>query len=439
VEGFTRLLLVDGKRGRYTFYMLPSRLTRACFFAALLTTASSPELCLTGAKQQIALAEKISSLRRCLRDFPLNPLSRLVRENLVSLLSGSNRYEEALQEYRRQVALRQPSAEPDLKLLELLLKSGRHAELLRLTGGAPNNGQDFMFDQRLFELRVQAFLAQGLYQAGRQALEQWLGMHAKEGLESSRFAPEVRNLQQLRRYLLTLEKMEGTSGKALFTASVPDSLKRWSRRRDVPVLFFKLVPADAAAHPPDAGRLRPSTDDVFRRLINETNRGFSYVSGGTFSLQFKESHTLYVKTSDLDPSSMSTTNLLASRVYVHTIPPLYKWAGRAFVILVDYRTQWDGEAAYMGDGLIHIAANKLRPMTLIHEILHGLGATHQEWNALIRQGYQFDPTDRGLMTFSKGELLDLGMEEKNRVLLDWPKVPTLRLPAETTDFSTLPF
>jgi hypothetical protein len=113
--------------------------------------------------------------------------------------------------------------------------------------------------------------------------------------------------------------------------------------------------------------------------------------------------------------------------------------GASLVILVDYRTPWDGEAAYMGDGLIHMAANKLRPMTLMHEILHGLGATHQEWNTLARQGYRFDPADRGLMTFDKGDLLDLGLEEKNRVLLDWPKVPVLRLPNETTNLSTLPF
>jgi tetratricopeptide (TPR) repeat protein len=415
-----------------------SRSYRACFLAVLLTSVTTPELCLTGAKQTLLVAEKISSLRRCLREFPQDPLSNVARDNLISLLSASNRFEEALQEYRRSIALRQPSAEPDLKLLELLLKSGEHTELLRLTAHAPNNGKDFLFDQKLFELRVQAFLTQGRYRDARQCLDQWLGMHSKEGLKSSRFATEVRNLQQLRRYLITLEKAEGATGKALFTASVPDSLKRWSRRREVPVLFFKLVPTDAPHQTSQMEMLKSHTDDAFRRQINEANRGFSYISGNTFSVQFKESHTLYVKENDLDAPG-SSSNLLASRVYVHTIPQLYRWAGRAFVILVDYRTQWEGEAAYMGDGIIHIAADKVRPMTLMHEILHGLGATHQEWNSLIHQGYRFDPEDRGLMTFSKGELRDLGLEEKNRILLDWPKVPTLRLPTEATDLSKLPF
>ena len=69
-------------------------------------------------------------------------------------------------------------------------------------------------------------------------------------------------------------------------------------------------------------------------------------------------------------------------------------------------------------------------------ILHGLGATHQEWDVLVRQGYIFDPVDRGLMTFDKGELRDLGLEEKNRVLLDWPQVPVIRLPNESVDLAS---
>jgi hypothetical protein len=62
----------------------------------------------------------------------------------------------------------------------------------------------------------------------------------------------------------------------------------------------------------------------------------------------------------------------------------------------------------------------------MHEILHGLGATHQDWNALEAQGYKFDPEDRGLMTFERGELVYLGLEEKNRALLGWPRVAVVR-------------
>ena len=63
---------------------------------------------------------------------------------------------------------------------------------------------------------------------------------------------------------------------------------------------------------------------------------------------------------------------------------------------------------------------------MMHEILHGLGATHQDWNSLEAQGYKFDPEDRGLMTFEHGELLYLGLEEKNRALLGWPHVGVIR-------------
>src|SRR6266481_6692620 len=80
----------------------------------------------------------------------------------------------------------------------------------------------------------------------------------------------------------------------------------------------------------------------------------------------------------------------------------------------------------MGDGIIHLSASKLQTLVVMHEILHGLGATHQEWNALQAAGYRFDPEDRGLMTFVHGEILDLGLEEKNRALLGWPQVGVVR-------------
>jgi hypothetical protein len=73
-------------------------------------------------------------------------MTRTVRDQLVSLLLASNRYDEALREYRRQMALRRPNDEPDLKLLELLLKTGHYREILQLTAQAPRNGHDFLFD-----------------------------------------------------------------------------------------------------------------------------------------------------------------------------------------------------------------------------------------------------------------------------------------------------
>src|ERR1700730_17868842 len=102
---------------------------RICFLAALLTTASSPELCLNGAKGQTALSDKISDLRRCLRDYTQDPLSRTAREQLITLLVASNHYEEALQEYRRQLDFRKPSGEPDLQSFALLFKTGHYAEV----------------------------------------------------------------------------------------------------------------------------------------------------------------------------------------------------------------------------------------------------------------------------------------------------------------------
>jgi hypothetical protein len=382
---------------------------------------TTPERSLQQARTLPTLAEKVSDLRRFIREYEQDPLSRTARDQLINLLIASQRYNEALSEYRIQLRLRRTPAEPDLKLLELLLKTGRYGELLRLSGTAPANGRDLLYDERLFELRIQAFLAQGHYRQARTALEQWLGMHSQEGLKISRFEPHVRSLQHARRDLLTLERLHGPSGKPLFTASVPDSLQRWSRRRSVPIFFFNLVPTQGLETPLNIANVA--------NVVQDINRGFAYLSSDQFSLSLKQMDTLYVRQEDFDLNDTHAT-IFSSRLYVHTLAPLYRWAGRAFVVLIDHRPQADGQAAYMGDGIIHIGADKLRSMTLMHEILHGLGATHQEWNIFESQGFTFDRTDRGLMTFDKGELRFLGLEEKNRVLLDWPPVATIRMQSQ---------
>jgi tetratricopeptide (TPR) repeat protein len=409
---------------------------RVCILAAFITTLPSAELHVREAQQQLSLPDKISGLRRCLYEFPRDPSSRTIRDQLVTLLIASNRYEEALQEYRQQLAQRKLTAEPDLKLLELLLKTGRYAEVLSRTHRASLQTTDFLLNERLFECRVQAYLAQGQYREARRTLDQWLGMHEREGIESVRFMADVKALQQTRQYLFALENTQGPLGKPLFTAAVPDSLTHWSRRQNVPIVFFKLVPADPALVSDGQNPVDPVSSQTLGAVVDDMNRGFRYLSGSHFTLQFNGVETLYGKMDNVPPAT-AQTSLLASRVYVHTIPPLYRLAGQAFVILIDYHAASDEEAAYMGDGIIRISSTKLHTMTLMHEILHGLGATHQEWAALTRLGYTFDPDDRGLMTFDQGELHDLGLEEKNRVLLDWPRVVRLQVPSESTLISSL--
>lgn len=393
----------------------------------MTVTPYTPQQFLHMAKEREEIAEKVSFLRRLSDAFPLDASSKLAREHLVSLLSGCNRFEEALQWYQIDHPDVGAGNHIDFKLIELWLKTGRYNDVLRATVVAAGPVRDFIRDEKLLELRVQALLAKGLFQAARQSVERWLEKYEGDGVPGGRFEGDVRSLRFLRRHLLALERLDGAKGKALFTASVPDSLQHWSRRRNVPIVFFKLIPA----HP--AGQLhepllsgRHETEPFFQNQVDDLNRGFGYLSGGVFSLEFRGLHTLYVKEGDLDPAS-SGGHLLTSRVYVHTIPQLYKLAGDAFVVLVDYRLQAEGEGAYMGDGLIHISAQKFQTMVLMHEILHGLGATHREWNYLESQGYRFDPDDRGLMTFDHGELNDLGMEEKNRALLGWPRVSVVRL------------
>jgi hypothetical protein len=405
-----------------------------CLFAAAFMTITpyTPQQFLLLAKGQTDISAKISILKRLTRSFPLDSSARDAESHMVDLLISTNRYEEALLEYRREHPDTGSGRAIDFKLLELLLRTGRYNEVLRATSAASGPVKDFIRDMKILELRVQALLAKGQYGVARECVDQWLQSYTEEGVLGSRFENDVRSIQFLKRHLETLIRLQGPVDKAIFTASVPDSLQHWSKRRNVPIVFFKLIPTHPAGqlHEPLLAGLHVD-EDYFIDRVADLNRGFDYVSGDQFALQFAGLHTLYVKEGDMDPES-SGGHLLTSRVYMHTIPQLYKLAGEAFVVLLDYRTRSDGEAAYMGDGLIHLSASKMQTLVMMHEILHGLGATHQDWNSLQAEGYRFDPEERGLMTFDHGEILDLGLEEKNRALLGWPKVGVVR-PRFTSD------
>src|ERR1035437_536192 len=404
----------------------PSQFT--CLFAAsfMAITPYTPQQFLTLAKEQVSIADKISILKRLTDSFPLDNSAKAAQANLVNLLISDNRYAEALRLYSKDHRETGSGRSIDFKLLELLLRTGHYNEVLRATAAASGPVRDFLRDMQLLEIRIQTLLAKGQILIARECVDRWLEKYAGDGIPGGRFEGDVRSIQFLRRHLMTLERMNGPKGKSIFTASVPDSLQHWSRRLEVPIVFFKLIPA----HP--GGQLhepllpgRHEGDSYFQERVDDLNRGFQYVSGGQFSLRFAGLHTLYVKEGDIDPES-SGGHLLTSRVYIHTIPQLYKLAGEAFVVLVDSRGQAEGEAAYMGDGLIHLSASKLETLVVMHEVLHGLGATHQEWNSFEAQGFRFDPEDRGLMTFEHGQIVFLGLEEKNRALLGWPQVAVVR-------------
>jgi|GEM_PF-2347866 hypothetical protein len=414
--------------------ILPLRSAILIFVFSLAVGAGSlsPIQFLDQAMQSTSLNEKIVALRSLIRLFPANSATSRAHDDLISLLAYSNRTEEAFQEYVQRRTPENSQDGLDFTYFDYLLRTGRYGQLLRETSIVPNGMRDFIRDEQLMELRVQALLAQGRYQIARQAVEQFLEIYAGDGIEGSRFEGEVRSIQFLDRHLRTLERRQGVAGKPLFTGAVPDSLRDWSHRTDVPVVYYKLLPAHPSGQlhePLLAGR--HEGDDFFMAQTVELNRGFSYISGGKFSLKFEGVHTLYVQEGGVDPMDMGG-RVLTSRVYLHTIPQLYRLAGKAYVVLIDFRQSAESEAAYMGDGLIHVSASHFNTMVLMHEILHGLGATHQDWNTLVSEGYKFDPDDRGLMTFGpRGSLQDFGLEEKNRAVLGWPRVPLIHLSSET--------
>lgn len=407
-------------------------LSTVSILALCAGTPITPTYYFSLAQQQMAVPDKTGFLKQLLMNFPGSELASRAEDHLVALLAGSNRFEEALEEYQASHPAMDAGSIADFKLLDYELKTGRLNDVLR--HAAAPTGRHLTRDLRLLELRVQALLAQGQFGAARGEVEGWLSLYQREGGPGSLYDSDVHSMVYLRRHLKTLERLDGKTGKPLFTASVSDTLNHWSRERDVPIYFFKLIPAHTGGdHPESLQPGRYDADHFFQREVDAMNNGFDYLSGGRFSLHYQSVQTLYVRAGDVDPTAVGG-NLLTSRVYAHTIPQLYRLAGQAFVVLVDYRESAADEAAYMGDGILHVSANKLQTLVLMHEILHGLGATHQDWNYLERQGYRFDPEDRGLMTFENGELKYFGLESKNRAILDWPPVAVVRL-SGTTDIA----
>lgn len=412
-----------------------------CVLGAIILaiTPATPNQLLETAKAQVQVPDKIMTLKRILQEHPESPTARVAREHLVALLSGVNRFDEALQEYRHLNAAPGSGDTIDFKLLEQMLQTGRFAELLRATAAIGGPKRDFFRDLRLLELRVQAFLATGQYRWARQESQQWLEKYGEDVEPDTRYAIDADHIRRLARNLVRLERRQGASGKPMFLSMVPDSQRVWSRRHEVPIVFIKLIPPHSGGQPASgllSGRMEEQ--DHFDARVRELNQGLDYLSAGRCSLDLKGLHTLYVKPGDIDPT-LSGGHLLSSRVYAQTLPAVRRWAGDAFVILVDYRASSAGEAAFMGDGVIHIAADQLGTLVLLHEILHGLGATHQNWASLKQMGHRFDPDDRGLMTFENGEIVYLGLEEKNRALLGWPRVSVVKLnPEAPLNLSALP-
>ena len=408
-------------------------LSTVSIFGLCAATPFTPTYYFSLAQQQMAVPDKTGFLKQLLTNYPGSELASRAQDHLVALLAGSNRFEEALTQYQASHPAMDAGGIVDFKLLDYELKTGRLNDVLRHATAA-SGSHHLSRDLRLLELRVQALLAQGQFAMARGEVERWLSLYQREGGPGSLYESDVQSMVYLKRHLKTLEHLDGKTGKPLFTASVSDTLNHWSRQRDVPIYFFKLIPARTGGDRPVAMQAgRYDVDRFFQHEVDALNNGFDYLSSGRFSLHYQGVQTLYVRAGDVDPTAVGG-NLLTSRVYAHTIPQLYRLAGQAFVVLVDYRESAEDEAAYMGDGILHVSANKLQTLVLMHEILHGLGATHQDWNYLERQGYHFDPEDRGLMTFENGELKYFGLESKNRAILDWPAVAVVRL-SGTTDMA----
>ena len=160
----------------------PSKFT--CLFAASFMTITpyTPQQFLTLAKTQVSVSEKISILKRLADSFPLDNSAKVAREQLVNLLIDTNRYEEALIEYRKMHPETGAGKAIDFKLLEMLLRTGHYNEVLNSTAAASGPVKDLSRDMQLLEIRVQAFLAKGQYSLASQSVQKWLDIYENDAV-----------------------------------------------------------------------------------------------------------------------------------------------------------------------------------------------------------------------------------------------------------------
>src|SRR5262245_54490546 len=129
-----------------------------CLFAAsfMAVTPYTPQQFLTLAKEQVSVSQKISILKRLSDSFPHDHSSNIAEEYLVNLLISDNRYDEALRLYLKTHPETGSGSAIDFKLIEMMLRTGRHSDVLRATAAASGPVRDFLRDMKLLELRVQA-------------------------------------------------------------------------------------------------------------------------------------------------------------------------------------------------------------------------------------------------------------------------------------------
>src|SRR5665213_3335470 len=105
----------------------------ACLSALALCAATpfTPGYYMNLAQTQLGVPEKTGFLKQLLAAFPSSDQSRQAHDHLVALLAGSNRFEDALQEYQITHPEVSDANIVDFKLLDYQLTTGRFADVLR--------------------------------------------------------------------------------------------------------------------------------------------------------------------------------------------------------------------------------------------------------------------------------------------------------------------
>ena len=398
------------------------------------------------AKQTPDVGEKIHQLMELVQAHPDNLSARLAQEDLVDLLAYVGREPEAVDLYQAYLARwgnPEPGWMPVFRTGTLMKQSHRYE-------AAVEYYDRVLIQEGLDDARkalaviglMDGYLGLGKPDKALATARRWQGQipASQERLKVTEFDADSgiawalpTSAQTIRRYASVIQAWIDTRAtiRPLDGERIGD-MARLAARQDVPVSVCVLQYADlAAAKPLDA--------DQAKSLVADVSAGLAYLSGGAMSLRYVGLAPVPMGRAGSQAGPQRGVDVLnADPLYYQALPAVRTALDAhpdGLVFLID---DYDADAGrgrmvdrdtYACNGLIVLT--RARPMVIIHEILHGLGARHSPAadpaSRMTRHGHVFwdMPQDAMCSQCSLGasHALALHLNPRDCAILGWPAQP----------------
>jgi hypothetical protein len=176
-------------------------------------------------------------------------------------------------------------------------------------------------------------------------------------------------------------------------------------------------------------------------LIADVSAGLAYLSGGLMSLRYAGLKRVRMDPAGAEAHPRGETDVLnAAPLYYHTLPGVraaVQEHPEGFIFLIDVYNADTGRGrmierdTYACNGLITLT--RPRPMVILHEILHALGARHSPAadpaSRMVRNGHVFWAMPQDAMcsrcSLDASQALALHLNPRDRAVLGWPLRPPI--------------